>query len=237
MSTEQSGSARIKCDNTTSVDIEAAIADLQSNANEASLELPSMLSAEQRKHIKNIVAKYSDLKCESFGFGADRQLLVFKSSMRVVSSNKNNAACPSRQQVSVKNTFIDDWIRADNMPADARVVQSMPHNMFGQCLSEELSGHYLQTNDCDPAASSSKRIEEISCISDKVAEESAREASIAVGSAVVVEGLVKAPHFNGAIGVVHSWDDASGRYDVLLRATTAFEQCWAKIKGEHLRLH
>merc|ERR1711879_933565 len=60
------------------------------------------------------------------------------------------------------------------------------------------------------------------------------EQSIKLGTEVIIEGLVKAPSFNGALGVVQSFDVESGRYNVLLDGGSPGQR-WAKIKGENLR--
>merc|ERR1719446_1202007 len=113
-----------------SFDIESAIVGFRADPNRASFELPRLLSADQRKHVKKIAEAYPDLKCESFGLGKDRQLHLFKCNATDKSISEEATTKCSPQSVSVKNTFIDDWISANESKADARVVQSMPHNMF-----------------------------------------------------------------------------------------------------------
>jgi len=54
------------------------------------------------------------------------------------------------------------------------------------------------------------------------------------GTEVVIEGLVKAPAFNGLHGIVDSFDRESGRYNVRLQSGTEENQM-AKIKIENLR--
>jgi len=54
------------------------------------------------------------------------------------------------------------------------------------------------------------------------------------GTEVMIEGLVKAPAFNGLHGIVDSFDYDSGRYNVRLQAC-AKENQLAKIKIENLR--
>jgi hypothetical protein len=52
------------------------------------------------------------------------------------------------------------------------------------------------------------------------------------GSEVIIDGLLKAPAFNGQKGVVQSLDADTGRYSVLL---TEGAGQWAKVKGGNLR--
>merc|ERR1712190_92946 len=56
----------------------------------------------------------------------------------------------------------------------------------------------------------------------------------APGTEVVIEGLTKAPSFNGVSGVVQCWGADSGRYSVLLESANA-KACWAKVKQENLQ--
>merc|ERR1719183_1424827 len=124
-----SSTVRSECAATTSgandsFNVEVLVAELLADPNRASLALPCLLSTEQRKYAKKVVEQHPDLKCESFGFGKDRQLHVFKRSSREESIRGNNDSDCSPQCVSVKNTFIDDWIDVDSMPADQRIVQS-----------------------------------------------------------------------------------------------------------------
>lgn len=58
---------------------------------------------------------------------------------------------------------------------------------------------------------------------------------IALGTEVIIQGLVKLPDFNGLTGVVQWLDPASGRYDVLLSdpaGTSGWK--WVKVKGDNL---
>lgn len=229
-----------------SFDVDEVIAGFQADPNCASLELPRLLSAEQRKHVKKVAEGYPGVKCESFGMGNDRQLHLFKS------INEEAALECSPHRVSVKNTFIDDWVNA-GAPANARNVQSMPHNMFGQCLYAELSEQAESpADDKEEAADntsthSSENGSRLGRWADQEVEEGRTDSTKAtmsqptclpsapfqlfpLGAEVVIDGLVKAPMFNGAAGVVQSWDAETGRYNVLLAG-----QRWAKIKGENLR--
>jgi hypothetical protein len=219
-----------------SYDIEAAIAELVSDPKRESLELPCFLNAEQRELVKKVAAQYPDLKCESFGFGKDRQLHCFKRHSGENTLRADQMLAPSPQNVNVKNTFIDDWVNADGMPADARVVQSMPHNMFGQCLSSELSAQAQLAMGRNYASDVSTKPSETVARKLHWAEEPLeQEYLIELGTEVVIDGLVKAPSFNGTRGTVQSWDGESSRYNVFLAYPAANGQRLAKIKGENLR--
>jgi len=220
-----------------SFDIETAIDGLLADPERDSLELPLSLSKEQRKHAKKTIEHRQDVKCESFGLGADRRMYVFKVGESKPQKVASASEC-SPSSVSVKNTFIDDWIPADAVPADQRIVQSMPHNMFGKLLSAEQSGSATATvqESSDSQAASTVNEEAVSSSSCMRGEPVIEEYSYALGAEVVIDGLVKAPVFNGAIGTVQSWDAETMRYNVLLAFETASGQRWAKVKGENLRL-
>jgi len=81
------------------LDAEATIAEFIKDAGSASLEFPPM-PAGQRKHVKAIADTYPSLVCESFGIGSERCIHIFK----------RDYAKDGAGSVSVKNTFIDDWI-------------------------------------------------------------------------------------------------------------------------------
>jgi hypothetical protein len=218
-------------------DAEIAIAGLLADANRASIELPRMLTAEQRKHAKKIVEQHPNLKCESFGLGEDRQMHVFKRA-----TGGRSPDC-SPGSVTVKNTFIDDWIQPDGSMVDQRTVQSMPHNMFAQHLSAEMSGHAASDTSLLPPTHEGTASD--ASLLPPTPEGTASAGSysapathmkFALGAKVVIDGLVKAPSFNGAVGVIQAFDEDAQRYDVLLEFATANGQRWAKIKADNLRL-
>jgi len=208
-------------------DVEMAIAGLLADPNRATLELPCSLSAEQRKHAKKVAEKHPDLWCESFGLGKERKVHVFKRSVERSSV------------LSVKNTFIDDWIDTGREGPDERLVQSLPHNMFGHCLSAEQSSSAAPTGENleVPALSSvSKDVPlALAPLPNLDGDTLLEDQVFALGTEIIIDGLLKAPSFNGSLGSVQSWDEATGRYNVLLASATAGGQRWAKIKSENLQ--
>jgi len=200
------------------------------------------MTAEQRKHAKAIVEQHPELKCESFGMGKDRRMHVFKCTSGEQSSRGNLISDCSSNSVNVKNTFIDDWVHADSRHADNRIVQSMPHNMFAKCLSAEQpevasarGGLLVPAADMNDVADSSPLVAK-EASSRWVEELVVEEQLFDVGTQVVIYGLVKAPSFNGAVGVVQSWDAGTGRYNLLLAQATSTGHRWAKLKAENLQL-
>eukprot|EP00928_Gymnodinium_smaydae_P064270 TRINITY_DN4765_c0_g2_i1.p1 TRINITY_DN4765_c0_g2~~TRINITY_DN4765_c0_g2_i1.p1 ORF type:complete len:342 (-),score=88.14 TRINITY_DN4765_c0_g2_i1:77-1102(-) len=99
-------------------DVERAVAAFLADPSRSSLELPSSLTSAQRRHAKKVVDAHPELKSESYGFGAERCLHLFKTS-------DAGAGCA----VSVKNTFIDDWIEAEDgahAALEPAICRSMP---------------------------------------------------------------------------------------------------------------
>lgn len=329
-------------------DVEAAIAEFLADESRSSFELPHMTTG-QRKHARKVAEQHTELTCESFGFGADRQLHLFKKSSKVTTLEKvvrkANAA-----QVSVKNTFIDDWIAREDgdgasdpvvfrsmppqlpqhltqsvekedgkldlspimerperpcpldeqhfrpaspdcstaasesntttvspsntttisppesarnshvLPSDMpsgpppgllalppglevrntfihmegayaenipqRAVQSMPHDMFGQYLQEELMSRRIPMP-VFPAP--------IEAAPTSLATAPVLDGVLAIGTNVMIDGLLKLPAFNGLFGTVQSFEEDSGRYNILL-ASPAIGHKWAKVKRENLTI-
>lgn len=89
--------------------IETTIADFIQDAARQSMEFPNMTAA-QRKHAKMVLEQYPELSSESYGFGKDRKLNVFKKAPSTQSSATilDMIAGDATSVVNVKNTFIDD---------------------------------------------------------------------------------------------------------------------------------
>lgn len=292
-------------------DLECTIIDFLCDSSRADLKLPPMTS-EQRKDVKTLLARYPDLVCESFGFGSDRTLHIFKNGASakrvpaaVLASDKLGGRLGSGHLPSVggtccvKNTFIDDWFVAEmnevpgesicfrSMPpklgernvircndqstlasslsvapssprssatteaapsldnfsdphglqvrntfihfttesADDRATRSMPHDMFYQSLLEEASGQRV----CKPCGNMLPQgqnvVPVVTCDDD---------CALSPGTEVTIHGLTKFPAFNGLSAIVELFDDASGRYSVLLPYPVGGHTS-AKVKRENLR--
>jgi hypothetical protein len=67
------------------------IQEFLSDPKRSSLELPHMTTG-QRKQTKKIVDEYPELKCESFGFGQDRKLHLFKQTANTSSGDETGMA-------------------------------------------------------------------------------------------------------------------------------------------------
>lgn len=229
-------------------DVADAIFAFAGDMSRTVLELPHMTTG-QRKTTKKLLEQYPKLHCESYGFGAERRLHLFKKDMaceRQTKTGTSDAALEGKQaaneqalalevacnEVSVRNTFI----HFEGRSLDNRVVQSMPHGMFKQSLLEESSsmssGDYTPTTGCDtPSTISEPDLEQTFCPMDDLVIET--DSPFSAGTLVVVHGLVKATAFNGRTAVVQSWDETTGRYDILVASSGGCQQ--AKIKEENLR--
>ena len=131
----------------------------------------------------------------------------------------------------VVNTFIHY-----SEAADKRIVQSMPHGMFGQCLITELMEDTVgkKEDDFKPAATFTVQelrpaISTLTSLDDIDVEEDA----LAPGSEVVITGLARFPTFNGLKGTVQSFDEEFARFSVLLQEPVGGHK-WVKVKRENL---
>jgi len=106
----------------SAIDIEAIIDAFLVDDSHNSLELPRSLTAEQRKQAKRLAEQRQVLKCESYGYGEERQLYLFKKE--------------SSQRVRVKNTFIDGW--EGSASEEHAIFSSMPPSMPVDLLQRTL---------------------------------------------------------------------------------------------------
>lgn len=335
-----------------SFDTEAAIAELLADDSRASLELPHMTTG-QRKHARKLADLYPELKCESYGFGAERQLYIFKKSLgakahstplkRVVDKakakieaarNADETQTQAARVVSVKNTFIDDWVGGAT-PAEPIMFRSMPPQLppnIPTVLEEEadilpppnrepsflmldqyLFAESVESADCSTAASGSSTAVVSPASSNRDVQRPGSAASVdlldtppasvdlpcgpppglmlppglevrntfihhvdgsydvperviqsmphgmfgrslqheyaqaaqsaaavaaddllCTGTEVTIDGLIKAPAFNGASGTVEAYDAETERYSILL-AQPAVGHKVAKVKRQNLR--
>jgi len=200
------------------IDVTLAVAEFVADSDRTSLTLPHM-SAGQRKSANKLLDQHPEVQCESYGFGAERQLHLFKNAVE---------EAPAMDLVNIKNTFIDDWM-APSSPVDRRVIQSMPHGMFRKCIfaedAEGAKGYDTpSTSGCETPLESDLEASE--------PEASETEAG-AIASARWAADM-QTPAFNGCSAVVQGWDEATGRYNILLASPHGVQQ--AKIKDENLRL-
>jgi hypothetical protein len=268
-------------------DAAALIADFSADSSLMSLELPHMTTG-QRKSTKKLLEQYPDLRCESYGFGADRRLHLFKKGHAEataeaqlfidtqLAAEREESACPqslhrpsdegrldfasiaklahqrkieavelgkeskiaseqppelimplTMENLQIRNTFI----HLSEASADERVVQSMPHGMFKQCLLSEAVEALKVAPFCNTPTSAGGDSPMLS-ESEMDLESVDRTFPLCVGALVKVEGLVKLPAYNGCSAVVQGFDEATGRYSILIASPGGLQQ--AKIKEENL---
>mmetsp|Transcript_994 Transcript_994/g.1093 ORF Transcript_994/g.1093 Transcript_994/m.1093 type:complete len:114 (+) Transcript_994:95-436(+) len=70
-------------------DVEAALSEFLADKNATELQLPA-LDTEQRKKAKKLAEEYPEIKCESYGFGAERRLHLFKQGKTKEDSKKES---------------------------------------------------------------------------------------------------------------------------------------------------
>jgi hypothetical protein len=148
-------------------DVVTALEELLNDAERTSMELPHMTTG-QRKNTKKLLEKYPELQCESYGFGADRKLVVFKKSSQnaaqesqdsnVEIASTDGSASPASPQklnrvrslqgspaASLPDTSEELQVRNTFIHFEGlaqkneRAVQSMPHGMFKQCILAEVA--------------------------------------------------------------------------------------------------
>mmetsp|Transcript_37375 Transcript_37375/g.108051 ORF Transcript_37375/g.108051 Transcript_37375/m.108051 type:complete len:341 (+) Transcript_37375:47-1069(+) len=239
-------------------ELSASIAEFAADTSRSELELPRGMSAEERKQAKLIVDQHQGLKCESYGFGSERRLHVFK------------------DRVRVKNTFIDDWVAN---PTEAPHCRSLPPGI--QLCGASSLRLRKREEDCvalSPIAALSPVVEaspggggaaaarpsrtgadfsfglpdmpegahfmagpaqepKVAALASPLAQAS-ETSPLPVGTEVVVDGLSKLPAFNGQSGVVRAYDAETGRYTVVLDQPVAVGATMhrnAKVRIENLR--
>merc|ERR1719329_1860053 len=69
-----------------SLDVGGLVKNFVADSSKQTLELPRTLTAEQRKQVKREAEKCEGLRCDSFGFGSERQLHVFKRNFAAMAS-------------------------------------------------------------------------------------------------------------------------------------------------------
>lgn len=125
--------------------------------------------------------------------------------------------------MAVRNTFI----HFDGAKEDDRLVQSLPHGMFGQRLQAEAFGEAEQLS---PDTTEQQREEATD--EKELPTAAALDVMLSPGVEVEIGGLSKCPAFNGRRGVVRSYDPEAGRYDVAMWSETGEQK--AKVRRENL---
>jgi len=129
-----------------SFDVESAIRSFVADESCTTLELPASLSVEQRRCAKKCAEQHEGVRCESFGFGAERRLHLFKQpspKAEGVSGNAELHVDEIQQAVRVKNTFIDDWVggQTSSEPVQFRSLPiSLLRRTLERCLQEVGDG-------------------------------------------------------------------------------------------------
>lgn len=117
------------------LDLEAVIARFAGDDSRVSHALPASLSPEHRQLAKKLVLLHTELRCESYGFGPERQLHLFKKIKGV-----------RGVRTRVKNTFIDAWLEG----GDCKLFGSpMCSPMFRSLPSDWRDGAGVAPDKCE----------------------------------------------------------------------------------------
>lgn len=111
-------------DNT--LDLEAMIAEFLADNSLASFELPQMTTG-QRKTTKTLVGQHPKLRCESYGFGADRRLHLFKNDVEAQSNGAIRGETGARPDqdviVNLAGGLIENWSTGEgSVPVSEPIV-------------------------------------------------------------------------------------------------------------------
>lgn len=196
------------------------------------VELPSHISPEQRREVKKIASQHEGLCCESFGFGAERRLHLFKQ------KGDGSSRAVGLSIVTVKNTFIDDWLHKDidEEESEPVIFRSLPVSLNNRKAHDCDERVILSPSDASLSLEASSELEEIRGATDMESGLTTppEELRFMPGSEVAIYGLKQAPHFNGMTGTVKSFDPETGRYSVLLAVSDSNGKNSAKIKPGNL---
>mmetsp|Transcript_33851 Transcript_33851/g.79125 ORF Transcript_33851/g.79125 Transcript_33851/m.79125 type:complete len:598 (-) Transcript_33851:102-1895(-) len=127
-------------------DVEVAIRSFVADASCTTLELPASLTVEQRRRAKKCAEQHPEVRCESFGFGSERRLHLFKEpskAQEAADSSKEVRVDEIQQAVRVKNTFIDDWVSGEpsNEPVQFRSLPTwLLQRTLERCLQQVGDG-------------------------------------------------------------------------------------------------
>jgi len=239
-----------------SCNVDAVVAAFAANADVFSFALPPM-SSEQRKLMKQVVEKYPGMTCESFGFGADRQLHLFKAVSAEVSKRSVEVTC--REASPDASTAASSTANASPAPSigsptsASRLPLGLPpppgleirntfihferspidprtiQSMPGSIFKQCLEAEFAAcaADALLPSLSQSSQSHDADAIG-------ASDTTLSIGAEVIIDGLVKLPAFNGILGTVQEYDPASMRYTVLFRQPAAGCHKTAKVRAENL---
>lgn len=225
-------------------DVEAALSAFLADTNETELQLPA-LDTEQRKKAKKLAEEYPEIKCESYGFGPERRLHLFKQGVAKTKESDSKKESLTGQFASEGSTAVSGVTsseeKQDSPASDEGAAMALPtpgyqiRNTFihinegpgtdvvdqraVQSMPHGMFSQCLQEekeNAPSPIiGSDSGSTKEITEPARTLPAEAPKE-MFAPGTEVVIEGLTKYPGFNGLHGTVQSLDQETGRYNVQL---------------------
>jgi hypothetical protein len=107
-------------------DSSTMIAEFSTDTSKTCLEMPHM-STGQRKQVKKLLEAYPELRRESYGFGAERCLHLFKESHAVAETKTQRSASPlAISSAGIKSTLIEDSFPSEQEQKSASDSMPLP---------------------------------------------------------------------------------------------------------------
>lgn len=241
--------------------LEAFLADVSCKE----LRLPP-LDPEQRKQAKKLAEKYPEMKCESYGFGEERRLHLFKTAATLKAGlakegpkELQQAECASDHSTAVSGAASPEKTEGISGGALFEEVAALLSNLYqvrNTFIHIEEKGVVDQRNIQSMPHGMFRQ-----CLQEEAAQipqsghaglttpaaepanapipevpEITKAKDFAPGTEVIIEGLQKFPAFNGLRGTIQLLDKTTGRYNVQLSSSDGPLEQIAKIKGDNLRM-
>lgn len=239
--------------------VAAAIFQFLADPVSTSCTLPKM-TAGQRKSMKKLIQEHPEIRCESYGFGEDRQMYLFKT---VEEGNVQPLTPASLAKMEACGGLPLTRIAGSGCSSNSTTAPSetsSEHNQEVSLPTRNTFIHFEDTEFVDDRAIQSmpRNMFRNSMYAERLQQEArnaahdveqppacpmipeaepTKQAPLTLGALVVVDGLVKCPAFNGQSAIVQGFDEETGRFDILIACPGAeggFQQ--AKVKEENLRM-
>lgn len=245
--------------------IEKALESFLADVSCQELRLPP-LDPEQRKQAKKLAEKYPEMKCESYGFGEERRLHLFKTAATLKAGlakegpkELQQAECASDHSTAVSGAASPEKTEGISGGALFEEVAALLSNLYqvrNTFIHIEEKGFVDQRNIQSMPHGMFRQ-----CLQEEAAQipqdghagpatpaaepanawipevpEITKTKDFAPGTEVIIEGLQKFPAFNGLRGTIQLLDKTTGRYNVQLASSDGPMDQIAKIKGDNLRM-
>jgi len=245
------------------LNIDELIAEFLADEVRSSLELPHMTTG-QRKQTKKVLDRHPEITCESYGFGPERQLHLFKNGCGAPAcklqcimegpvckldmtgvegcSTAPPSSCPSDgSPASTFREMLPPWFGPPpGLEIEVRNTfvhfDSQSHDPRGiQSMPHNMFRRCLLAEAShSPSGQPAVAMYEAPRNASPLTHK-VEEDMLLAGTQVTIHGLEKCPAFNGLKATVQSLDVESARYNIFLSAP-AGGRTMAKVKRENLLL-